>query len=401
MSGSAAPRVALFADSFHEVNGVALTARMLESFAGARGYPMLSVHTGPVTGRSDHGSVQRFEIKMSAFSFGLERDLRFDAAFLRHYSPLREAVRAFRPDLVHITGPSHTGILGALLAWRLGLPIVASWHTNVHEYAGRRLAHTFRWLPESITGRLSGWAERGSLWASGKFYSIARLTLAPNPELIAMLEQRTGKQCRLMRRGVDTGLYSPAKRARSGDDALVIGYVGRLSPEKNVRLLAEVEQALLRAGLTGFRIEIAGHGGERDWLRDNVRSLRDHGVLRGESLARAYAGFDIFSFPSETDTYGNVVQEAMASGVPCVVTSRGGPAHIVTDGFDGFITATPEAFVDAVLRLASDAGLRRTMAADARATALKASWDSVFEEVYRAYGDALAGPRAAAGSVSS
>jgi glycosyltransferase involved in cell wall biosynthesis len=388
MSVSAIPRVALFADSFHEVNGVALTARMLEDFARRRSYPMLSVHTGGAVGLSSHGSIQRFELKMSPLSFGLERDLRFDAAFLRHYLPLRRAVLAFRPDLVHFTGPSHTGILGALLAWRLKIPIVASWHTNVHEYAGSRLVYRLRWLPQPVTRSLSAWAERGSLWAAARFYSNARLTLAPNPELIAMLEQRTGKACRLMRRGVDVDLYSPARRSRN-DQALVIGYVGRLSPEKNVRLLASVEQALLQAGLSGFRIEIAGHGGERPWLRANVLSLLDHDVLRGESLARAYAGFDIFAFPSETDTYGNVVQEAMASGVPCVVTSRGGPAHIVTDGHDGFVTATPQAFLDAVLRLARDAELRRTMAANARATALRASWDSVFEDVYRAYADSL------------
>lgn len=400
MSVSSVPRVALFADSFHEVNGVALTARMLEDFARRRAYPMLSVHTGDAAGLSSHGPVQRYELTMSPLSFGLERDLRFDAAFLRHYRPLRRAVLAFRPDLVHFTGPSHVGILGALLAWRLKIPIVASWHTNVHEYAASRLSHRLRWLPQPLTRALSAWAERGSLRATALFYSSARLTLAPNPELIAMLERRTGKECRLMRRGVDVDLYSPSKRARS-DGALVIGYVGRLSPEKNVRLLASVEQALLHAGLSGFRIEIAGHGGERDWLRANLRSLFDHDVLRGESLARAYAGFDIFAFPSETDTYGNVVQEAMASGVPCVVTSRGGPAHIVTDGLDGFVTPTPEAFVDAVLRLARDSELRRTMAANARATALKASWDSVFEDVYRAYADSLARPSASAASLSS
>ncbi len=400
MSVSAVPRVALFADSFHEVNGVALTARMLEEFARRRGHPMLSVHTGAAEGLSSRGSIQRYELKMSPLSFGLERDLRFDAAFLRHYRPLRRAVAGFRPDLVHITGPSHTGILGALLAWRLKLPMVASWHTNVHEYAGSRLAYRLRWLPKPVTDVLSAWAERGSLRATAWFYSNARLTLAPNPELISMLELRTGKECRLMRRGVDVELYSPAKRARE-DNALVIGYVGRLSPEKNVRLLAAVEQALLNAGFSGFRIEIAGHGGEREWLRANIRSLLDHGVLRGEALARAYSGFDIFAFPSETDTYGNVVQEAMASGVPCVVTSRGGPAHIVTDGLDGLVASGPDAFVQSVLRLAADPPLRRRLGSSARATALKASWDSVFEDVYRAYADSLARPRTFAASLSS
>lgn len=400
MSQPPAPRIAFFADSFHEVNGVALTARMLEGFARRRGYPMLSVHTGDTPGVAWHGSVLRYELKMSPFSFGLERDLRFDAAFLRHLTTLLRVVREFQPDLVHIMGPSHAGILGALAAWRLRIPIVASWHTNVHEYAGRRLAVKLRWLPGRVNRFLCQLAEAGSLWAATRFYSAARLILAPNPELIAMLTHRTGKECRLMRRGVDVDLFSPERRRRS-DDAFAAGYAGRLSPEKNVRFLAQVEQRLVRAGITNCRIEIAGHGGERGWLRANVSRLADHGVLQGEALAQAYAGFDVFVFPSETDTYGNVVQEAMASGVPCVVTGRGGPAHIVTDGHDGLVASTPEAFLDAVVRLAADPPLRRRLAANARATALQASWDRVFEEVYHAYQDALPAPRALAASVSS
>jgi glycosyltransferase involved in cell wall biosynthesis len=117
--------------------------------------------------------------------------------------------------------------------------------------------------------------------------------------------------------------------------------------------------------------------------------LRDLGVLRGEALACAYAGFDIFAFPSETDTYGNVVQEAMASGVPCVVTGSGGPASIVTDGRDGFVCGSPEEFVQRVVQLGRDAGLRRQMGDLARRTALDASWDRVMESVYDAYCEAL------------
>jgi glycosyltransferase involved in cell wall biosynthesis len=215
-----------------------------------------------------------------------------------------------------------------------------------------------------------------------------------------MLEERTGKPCLLMRRGVDTALYSPDRRRRTGG-ALVIGYVGRLSPEKNVRLLAPLEQALEQAGFSDFRIEIAGHGSQRQWLAANVRRLTDHGVLCGEALARVYAGFDIFAFPSETDTYGNVVQEAMASGVPCVVTGSGGPAHIVTHSHDGFVASSPDAFIQAVLQLARDPQLRARMAANAHTTALTASWDRVFEGVYSAYRRALALPAALPAPLSS
>ena len=108
-----------------------------------------------------------------------------------------------------------------------------------------------------------------------------------------------------------------------------------------------------------------------------------------EELARAYAGFDVFAFPSETDTYGNVVQEAMASGVACVVTAEGGPRHIVTEEVDGLVAQGPGDFSEAVVRLARNEGLRRNMGREARRTALGASWDVVFDRVYEAYKEAL------------
>lgn len=384
MTGGA-PRVALFADSFHETNGVGLTCRMLEAYAGKRGYAMLSVHAGRETQRSRRGSVERFELAPSRFRLGLEQDLTFDLLFLRHRSALKEAMKEFRADVVHVTGPNHAGILGMLLAHELGLPVVASWHTNVHEYAGRRTA---RYAPKFAAKGV----ERLCLYLAGLYYRCARVLLAPQPELAKMLEQRTGRPCRLMRRGVDCELFNPRKRTRR-DGALVVGYVGRLSPEKNVRHLAGVERALEQAGLDDFRIEIAGHGVERMWLRQKVARLYDHGLLHGEALAEAYAGFDIFAFPSETDTYGNVVQEAMASGVACVVMATGGPAHIVTHGLDGIVARDAGEFSDAVALLAKDAGMREALGREARQTALGASWDAVFDRVYSAYEEALGEPR--------
>jgi glycosyltransferase involved in cell wall biosynthesis len=373
--------VTLFADSFHEVNGVGLTCRMLEDYARRWGYPMLSVHSGPRTGRERTGSVERCELATSRWHLGLERDLKFDLLFARHWNWLKAAVKEFRPDLIHVTGPNHAGLLGALLAFDLKVPVVASWHTNLHEYAALRLGrHVPRALERST--------EEVVLRLLMLYYRMARVTLAPHEGLRRLLEERTGRPCRLMRRGVDCELYDPRKRTRE-DDALVVGYVGRLSPEKSVMRLRDVEMALAAAGIDNFRIEIAGHGGEREWLRANVTRLRDHGVLRGEDLARAYAGFDVFAFPSETDTYGNVVQEAMASGVSCVVTSEGGPRHIVTDGLNGAVAQGPGEFCEAVVMLARNEGLRRRMGREARKTALGASWDAVFGGVYEAYGEAL------------
>lgn len=382
------PRVALFADSFHEVNGVALTCRSLEAYARRRRYPMLSVHAGPRDLLATSDGITRLELPASRWGFGLEQDLRFDLLFARHLSRVSRAMSDFQPDVVHITGPSHLGMLGALLAYRHRVPLVASWHTNVHEYAGRR-------LPGLAPRALRRLAESLSLRMTLRFYQLATQLLAPNSELIHLLSEGTGRPCHLMRRGVDCEAFHPGLRQRS-DDALVVGYVGRLSPEKSVRRLAELERHLLQAGLRNFRIEIAGHGGERSWLQSNIVSLRDHGLLRGLSLARAYANFDIFAFPSETDTYGNVVQEAMASGVPCVVMSQGGPASIVRDACDGLVAESPAEFFDHVVMLAEDVELRQMMGRTARRSALGASWDAVFQGVYETYSLAVRQPAQAA-----
>ncbi len=383
-----APRVAFFTDSFHEVNGVALTSRQLEAYARRNGFPFFSVHAGPQTRTWQEEAIVRYELAQGRTTFALESDLRFDLGFLRHREPVLRALKAFAPDLVHITGPSHLGILGAILARQCNVPLVASWHTNIHEFGGRRLAQLLDFLPESWSHGAGQGAESASLAAAVRFYRMAKVLLAPNQGLIDMLENRTGRKCFLMQRGVDTGHFHPSKRQRA-DDAIVIGYIGRTSPEKNVQYLAEIERAVRETGFRDYRIFVAGHGGQLEWLRENLKQSEIPGVLKGDDLARAYANLDIFAFPSETDTFGNVVQEAMASGVPCVVTDKGGPAYIVHDGVDGYVAPIGPRFTEAVLRLTLDNALRRRLAEAARETALKASWDRVFANVYRAYQYAL------------
>jgi glycosyltransferase involved in cell wall biosynthesis len=188
-----------------------------------------------------------------------------------------------------------------------------------------------------------------------------------------------------MTRGVDTAAFSPIYRDREAADAdFVLGFVGRLSVEKNVALLVTIEQQLRQQGAGNFRFLIVGHGGEESWLRERLSRAEFTGVLRGADLARAYANMDAFVFPSHTDTFGNVVLEALASGVPAIVTPDGGPARIVRDGVTGFIRADQE-FAEAVARLASDADVHAAMRQRARQYALSASWDAVFDAVYAQY----------------
>ena len=382
------PRVAFFTDSFHEVNGVARTSREFARFARNADYPFFSVHTGSQTACWTEGNLTTWELKLSWASLRLETDLFFDLLFFRHLPRLQRALQAFRPDLVHVTGPGHHGLLGAILAHRLRVPLVASWHTNVHEYGAKRLDTVLRRLPAGPRSAVCGFAETISLDIILWFYRHARLLFAPNPELVNMLFQRTGHPAYLMQRGIDTDLFSPAHRHRT-DDEFVIGYVGRLSSEKDVRILPELERRLIAAGLSDYRFLIVGDGDERDWLAANLKRRHLPGVLRGEDLTRAYASMDVFVFPSKTDTFGNVILEAMASGVPPIVSTGGGPKYIIRPGIDGYATPDTEACAESVLALYHDRALRRQVSANARQRALTFSWEGVFRDVYAKYEDAL------------
>jgi glycosyltransferase involved in cell wall biosynthesis len=192
-----------------------------------------------------------------------------------------------------------------------------------------------------------------------------------------------------MPRGVDAELFNPKKRNRQPDDRdQVLGFVGRLSVEKNIAGLVEVQNELEKMGHHSFRFLIVGHGGDEAWLRERLHKADFTGVLRGEELAAAYAGMDLFVFPSHTDTFGNVVLEALASGVPAIVTPDGGPKTIVRDGETGRIVPD-EGFAAAVAGILGDPARHEEMRRAARSYALTASWDSVFEGVYSAYQSVL------------
>jgi glycosyltransferase involved in cell wall biosynthesis len=382
------PRVAYFPDSFHEVNGVAHTSRHFEAFARRRNLPFLCVRAGDrVKAILEEGSVWSLELPRGFLSFALEKDLRFDPAFLRHIPLIGEVLDRFKPDLIHITGPSEVGILGAGLAYDMELPLAASWHTNVHEYLARRSDWFLRLLPKRQSDSAGQTIEDLAMAAAAKFYSVAQVLFAPNRELCALLERLTGRPCHLMQRGVDADLFHPDKRQRSAEDRdQVLGFVGRLSIEKNVTLLAQVQEELEAMGHRSFHFLIVGHGGggEEAWLRERLHRAEFTGVLRGEELSAAYASMDLLVFPSHTDTFGNVVLEALASGVPAIVTPDGGPKTIVRDGVTGRIAEDAD-FAKAVAGVLGNPEKHAEMRLAARSYALTMSWDSVFEGVYAAY----------------
>jgi glycosyltransferase involved in cell wall biosynthesis len=385
------PRVAYFPDSFHEVNGVAHTSRNFVAYAQRHDLPFLCIRAGNrSTPFEQDGNLRTLELPRSAASVGMEKDLAFDPLFWRHADLIEAQLRSFRPDLLHMTGPSELGIFAAYFSWKLRIPLVASWHTNIHEYAGRRLNWLTSLMPTDFAKATRDAVEGTTLDISMWFYSLARALFAPNHQLCQMIASATKRPCHLMQRGVDTSIFSPWHRTRNESahpatpaSPFILGFVGRLSIEKNVALLPHIQRALDAAGIP-TRFLIIGHGSEEESLRRELPTAQFTGVLRGAELSRAYANMDLFIFPSHTDTFGNVVLEALSSGVPAVVTPHGGPRFIVTEGETGAI-ANDDQFPNAIAKILSDPNRLQAMRAAARKHALKCSWDAVFDQVYAAY----------------
>jgi glycosyltransferase involved in cell wall biosynthesis len=363
-----------------------MTSKQLTSFVRKNDYPFFCVFAGKKTEVNQDGSITFVSLKRSPLSFRVDEDLKYDPFFQRHAGLVRRELEKFQPDVIHITGVNDVSIIGAYLAWKLEIALLGSWHTNIHQFAASRLSKMLRFAPDKIRNSVIGFIEAKILDGAKLYYQMPQILLAPNQELVEMLEEGTGRTAHLMIRGVDTDLFSPDKRTID-DGILRIGYVGRLRAEKNVRMLAAIEKALLNAGKSGFEFLIVGEGDERSWLEANMKNAKFTGFLQGEQLSEAYANMDIFVFPSETDAFGNVPQEAMASAVPAIVTDKGGPKFIVIEGKTGFIAKHLQDFVDSILLLIDDPEMLSEMKKDSLEFAKERSWDSVFEGVYEAYGE--------------
>ncbi|MEP6925791.1 MAG: glycosyltransferase [Pyrinomonadaceae bacterium] len=382
------PRVALFADTFDEINGAANVIRRLVKFAQENNFPFLCVRSGAVTQLTQDGSIQFLELKRSRASLQVDCELRYDPLLWKYKNLVGKTLKEFKPDIVHLTGLNDISQLGFFFAHFLKFPAVASWHTNTHEYAARRFVKMVPWLPCAMRHKINGYVEKSVMRGLMKLYFLAQLQLAPNEELVTEIQRRTRRPARLMSRGVDTKLFAPTKRART-DDKFILGYVGRLRTEKNVRLLSNIDQQLHKFGITNYKFMIVGEGSEHFWLEKNLSQVHLTGVLHGEELAKAYADMDLFVFPSHTDAFGNVVLEAMASGVPAVVMPEGGPKFLMRHAACGYIAQDEHDFVEAVVNFVRHPEQLCEMRQVVRSMAIKHSWEQIFNDLYQSYSKAM------------
>jgi glycosyltransferase involved in cell wall biosynthesis len=310
------------------------------------------------------------------------------------FGRVHRAIDAFGPDVIHVATEGSLGLSVLRHAHRRMVPIVSSFHTNFDQYSG----------PYGV-----GWS-RGLIWRYLRwFHNRTAATYAPSRSTIAQLEGLGFERLALWPRGVDASFFRPDRSGRAalrtafgwGPDDPVVAYVSRIAPEKNVDYLASA-LAVVVARRPAVRLLLVGDGPSRPEMQERLGpSARFAGYRIGEELADHYASGDVFAFTSLTETFGNVVLEAMASGMPVVAVRAGGVGDIVQDGVTGLVVepgSSPETFAEAVLRLVDDPGRRAIMARAARTYAESQSWTAIMEDLREGYLSAIArqGPKPSA-----
>lgn len=374
-------RVAMATDTFREVNGVAGTMRRLARWASDHPGCGVQVVTCGAGGPDTAAHVDLpavTDVPLPVYGDGGWR------LGVPSIVDMLDAVEASGVQVVHAATPGPVGLTALLVARTLGLPFVATYHT---EFAGYVLELTGDRLAAGVAGAATGW-----------FYRQAERVYAPTRSTARSLAEAGIDPRRIVRfgRGTDLGWFSPerassrTRRRLGGGDTLVL-YVGRISREKGVMLLADAFRRAC-AGRPGLRLAVVGEGPARNEMARALAGTphRFAGTLRGDELAAAYASADLLCLPSATETFGQVVVEAAASGLPSVVVDRGGAQDQVEDGRSGRVVpaSAPDALAAALALLHDDADLRLRLGAGARAAALaRPGWDEVFADLVAGYRD--------------
>ena len=372
------PGIAVFTDTLDQVNGVSNTYQYLAAYCRERKIDLDFFTYGSRTSLEKQGSVRIFRYRPRLpihYYAGLAFDL---------WTPrgnLLEDCRHGGYDLIHAATPGSMGLNALAAAKKLRLPLVGVYHTALPEYVEtrRRSLMTRLGLPSDLL-------ERSTLEVCWKFvewfYRHCQTVLAPSSSIARTLERRIRVPMDRFSRGVDARKFSPEHRQEPARTTVL--YVGRVSVEKNLPLLARIFRSRRDA-----RLVVVGDGPFRSRMEREAPNAKFTGFVTGLELSRAYASSDLFAFPSETDTFGNVVLEAMSSGLPVVVTDKMGPRELVDHGFNGFIASNDREFKRYLDRLIQDGELRRSMGARSRTMALERTWNAVFRSLFDSYREVI------------
>ena len=372
-------RVALFTGAYnHIADGVSLTLNRLVDYLEQQGVAVRvfapTVENPPI----DHAGTL---VPVPSVSLPGRSDYRLTLGIT---PSVREELEAFDPTLYHIATPDLLGRHALSVAHDTGTPVVASYHTHFSSY----LKYYHLDLFES------------ALWSYlRRFYEQCEQVYVPSSAMAEILnEHGITDGLRLWERGVNTDRFAPERRSLEwrraqgiNDNEIVVSFVSRLVWEKGLDVYADVIRRLEQQGIP-HRSMVVGDGPARDELEERLPNTVFTGFLEGDELAQAYASSDVFLFPSDTETFGNVTLEAMASGLPTICANAVGSRDLVNDESTGLLCPPDDtdAFVKATRRLVLDTELRERMSTAAHKRAQDYTWDAILGRMNEYYDEVQA-----------
>jgi len=368
-------KIAIFTDTFSpQINGVTKNLDKLLNYFSTNEIDYLVF--APETAPRIENIHEKKVIRMKSFNFFLYPELKFS---LPNYLKIKSKLLEFNPDLIHLITPFNIGLTGLYAARQNNKPIVASYHTNFDQYLDY---YNINFL-EKAAWKYLRW-----------FHDQALRNYCPSEETRKELAKKGFINLDIWGRGIDADLFSPEHRDQNFikqynlEEKISILYVGRIAREKNLSLLVNSFKKLNKKYKNKIELIITGDGPELKKIKkespDNVVFT---GFKNGLALSQVYASADIFAFPSVTETYGNVVIEAMASGLPVVAVLAGGVKENLKNNFNGLAVGSNdlEEFSSKLEKLIVNDKLRDSLAHNARQYALKQSWDHIFEKLNISY----------------
>lgn len=373
-------RIAIFTDTFYpEVNGVANTLKKFTHYLESQqiSYKVFAPVAPPNEYISDH--IHRFK----SLPFFLYPECRLA---IPNILQLKTEIEQFSPDLIHVATPFTVGLSGVYFAKKFNIPLVGSYHTDFNNYLQ---FYDLQFLAKP-------------LWKYMKWFhrSFEKL-FVPSIDTLEKLNSRGFSNLEIWPRGVDCQAYHPyyekemIRNRYSISEKFILTYVGRLAPEKDLKTLMKVASSLPPEINEQVHWLIAGDGPLLEELKMTaLPNMTFTGYMKGVELAEIYSTSDLFVFPSPTETFGNVVLEALASGTPVIGANAGGVKNIISTGTIGYLCEPGNAadFTKSIHHLLDNEPLRLQMAGNARRYALTQKWDQIFEEVIHQYSSVINKP---------
>ncbi|MFC4768288.1 glycosyltransferase family 4 protein [Effusibacillus consociatus] len=382
-------RIALFTETFlSQVNGVAMTLGRLVQYWERQGIEFLVFAPDDRGQTADSENIRR----VLSLPFPLYPECRIP---LYRYATIEKQLLEFQPDLIHLVTPFTLGLIGHRFGRRHKVPMVASYHTNFDQYIDY-------YCPghQGALARLVPSMVQKMFWFYVSwFHNYCERNYCPSTATKEILEEKGIRNVEIWSRGIDTARFSPVCRnplirQKFGIDEskLLLLYVGRVAPEKDIDILLESYRTLPQDVADRVHLIVVGDGPLLSKMnRQEHPNITWTGFLRGQELAEMYASCDLFAFPSSTETFGNVVLEAMASGLPVVGVESGGVVDIISHMKNGLLChpRSVESFREGMNVLVRNDHLRLQMAHFARTNGLKRSWDSIFDGLTESYRSAI------------